>query len=128
MVSLTKRRGDKGEKIARDYLENYGFTFVQSNYRSKYGEIDAIFKDKDHIVFIETKTRKFGTKMSGIEAVNYRKKEKIIKTACVYFQEAGLDMQPRFDVVEVLMDRDDKPKIINYIKNAFNMEVDYAPF
>lgn len=128
MINLTKNRGDKGEKVVKDYLKNCGFTFVKSNYRSKYGEIDAIFKDKDYIVFVETKTRKFGTKMRGVEAVNYRKKERIMRTACVYFQEMGLDMQPRFDVAEVLMDNDDKPKKIIYIKNAFGAEGDYAPF
>lgn len=49
--------GEKGEKIARLYLQNKGYKVLGRNYRAKFGEIDLIAKDLDDtLVFIEVKS------------------------------------------------------------------------
>ena len=42
----TKYLGDKGEILAREYLVRHGYTVVDHNFRSRYGEIDLIARKK----------------------------------------------------------------------------------
>lgn len=116
----TKEIGDFGETAACQYLEKNGCSVLKRNYHCRTGEIDIIAKDGETIVFCEVKTRlskAFGT--PG-EFVDYKKQEKIIKTALYYLGRDDIDM--RFDVVEVMY------RIcgdcfavteINHIKSAF---------
>ena len=70
--------GTKGEDIAVKYLEKIGCQILIRNFRSYYGEIDIIVKDKNEYVFCRgQKTRasdKFG---KPVEAVDNTKKKSI---------------------------------------------------
>ena len=94
--------GQKGEKVASQYLEKMGYTIVSRNYKSSYGEIDIIAKDKNELVFVEVKTRcskKYG---EAREAVNEPKKKHIKKAATYYIYKHRLENELiRFDVMEV---------------------------
>ncbi len=116
----TKEIGDFGEKAAGEFLENAGLKLVRKNFHSPMGEIDIIAKEGETLVFVEVKTRL--TKNYGLpsEFVDFRKQEKIIKTALFYTKRDDVDM--RFDVVEVIYTpKGDTPVAveINHIKNAF---------
>lgn len=52
--------GTLGEKIAKKYLIGTGYRFVDSNYRTRRGEIDLIMKLRGEVVFVEVKTRRHG--------------------------------------------------------------------
>ena len=52
-----KSFGNRGEYLARLFLEEKGFVFIRANYRTKHGEIDLIMQENDEIVFVEVKTR-----------------------------------------------------------------------
>lgn len=116
----TKQIGDFGENEACKYLESQGIKVLKRNYHERGGEIDIIAKDGETIVFAEVKTRaskEFGT---PAEFVNYKKQEKILRTAIGYLGTDDANM--RFDVIEVMY----KPKgetllvtEINHIKEAF---------
>ena len=97
-----KTLGDQGEAYAADYLRQNGYRILTRNYRTKVGEIDLIADDHGTLVFIEVKTRRsvrFGT---PAEAVNYKKKQKIIQTAYWYLYEQRRENTIcRFDVLEV---------------------------
>ncbi len=116
----TREIGNFGEDKACEYLEKNGIHVVKRNYHARVGEIDIIAKDGATIVFAEVKTRstkKFGT--PG-EFVDFRKQEKIIKTAIYYLGCDDIDM--RFDVIEVMYRQaGDTIAVteINHIKNAF---------
>lgn len=99
------------------------------NFHSKYGEIDIIAKNDKYIVFVEVKTRKQFSIVSPAGAVTKSKRNKIIKTAFVYMESNIINMQPRFDVIEITT-KDDGAKIksINHIENAFCQEEEYAAF
>lgn len=114
--------GKLGEEATQEYLLNKGFALVDSNYHSRYGEIDIICEDDKYIVFVEVKTRKNGSLVRGIHAVNIPKREKIIKTALMYFSEYGVVKQPRFDVAEVIVNKKGECEKINYYENAFDTE------
>lgn len=95
--------GELGEKLAKRFLEERGYTIVCQNFRTKQGEIDIIARDKDKIiVFVEVKTRtslEFG---NPAEAVDKNKMRHIINTARYYLHINKLeDNTMRFDIIEV---------------------------
>ena len=111
-----KEKGDLGEKIALKYLLLKGAILIEKNYRTKLGEIDIIVKIKNELVFVEVKSRnsiRFGYPS---EAVNFKKKQKIINIAKYYILKNNLYSIPvRFDVIEIYLNQ----KKINHIINAF---------
>lgn len=96
--------GTKYEQEAADYLINVGFEILEMNFRCKLGEIDIIAKKNDYIHFIEVKYRKSSRYGYPVEAVDYRKRRKICKTAMYYICKNGLsDNQcASFDVLSIL--------------------------
>lgn len=102
--SVAKKRGDIGEQLATDYLINHGYTILNRNFHSSFGELDIVAK-KDHILaIVEVKARKMGSVAAAREAVSRSKQEKIIKTTAMYMVENAHALQPRFDVIEIYFD------------------------
>ena len=93
--------GRAGENAALEMFLKNGFELVARNYQTKYGEIDLIVKDKKYLVFAEVKTRTNASSMSGCYAVNFRKKQKLIKTFFVYLKTHHNNLQPRIDVIDI---------------------------
>lgn len=113
--------GALGEKEAMRYLVSNGYDILSRNFRvGRMGELDIVGKDGDAICFIEVKTRsstRFGT---PAQAVVGSKQATIKRLAMVYLQRCNLADSPvRFDVVELLMDREGNVKEFQLIKNAF---------
>jgi putative endonuclease len=50
--------GKIGENITRSFLVKHGFSVLDVNYRTRYGEIDVIAKKDNKIRFIEVKSIK----------------------------------------------------------------------
>lgn len=115
-----KSLGIYGEKAAIKFLEDEGYKVLAKNYRCKIGEIDIIAADGDTLSFIEVKTRSSNQYGRPCEAVNYNKQIKIVKTALHYINRNNLTQwMSRFDIVEILIETDDRINSINLIKNAF---------
>ncbi len=112
------RLGRLGEDLASRYLEKNNYTIVKRNYRTDYGEIDIIAKNRDFLVFIEVKTRRNKTYGEAAEAVNFKKQNKILNTSLIYLSETSEELQVRYDVIEVYIIG--KKPIINHFENAFN--------
>lgn len=118
MVSR-KRIGEIGEVAARRYLETIGYRIVDTNFRTRVGEIDLIAYDDAVLAFIEVKTRRNTRCGSPGEAVDWKKRKKINKVALVYMSKNRLfDRQVRFDVVEIIIENN-HIKLISLIKDAF---------
>ena len=47
--------GRKGENKAKNYLKRRGYQILETNYRTKAGELDLIAKEKDCLIFVEVK-------------------------------------------------------------------------
>jgi putative endonuclease len=110
--------GKIGEKLALKHLKRHGYKILEQNYKSRYGEIDIIAKNKGVLAFIEVRTRKSMEFMRPEESVNIRKQRQITKVALDYLSTRNMqDTDCRFDVVAITFD-DKKPKI-ELIKNAF---------
>lgn len=111
--------GRLGEEAVCRYLEDQGYKITARNYRIKGGEIDIIAQNPDYIAFVEVKTRKPDSLASGFDAVNKRKKGLIIRAASDYCCKHPNVLQPRFDVAQVIADKD-KVLSIDYIQNAYD--------
>lgn len=128
-IMTNKEIGTYGEQRAKNYLLKNGYEIVDSNYHSRFGEIDIIAVKKNIIAFVEVKTRSDGSMVKPVEAVNLKKAEKIIKTAHMYMTEKKINLQPRFDICEVTFNScEESFRVIGYTKNAFLQEGDYAIF
>ena len=117
------QNGMLGEQYAAEQLRKKGYQIVAANFRCRFGEIDIIAQNKTTIAFVEVKTRTEGALYSPREAVDYFKQQKCVKTAQFYLVNNPSELQPRFDVSEILLLKDTKKpevKIHNYIENAFS--------
>ena len=115
----TRQRGDNVELFAQNHLKKQGLTLVEKNFNSRFGEIDLIMLDNSTLVFVEVRFRANTSYGSGAETVNFRKQQKIIKTAQLYLQ-ANKKMQQRdcrFDVVSVTLAAQEP--LIEWHQNAF---------
>lgn len=109
--------GNEYEDRAVRYLENSGYVIVERNFYCKQGEVDIIAKDKEYLVFVEVKYRRDTKKGYPTEAVNYRKKQRIIKAVKYYLYKNRYDNQSvRFDVISITGNE------IELIKDAFWIE------
>ena len=122
MKAFNKDIGKFGEEIAENFLKNLNYRIIEKNFRCKCGEIDLIVASKDYICFIEVKTR-YGINF-GIpaESVTIYKQHKIYKTAQVYILKKNIiNSNFRFDVIEVLLNRDNNDFLVNHIEDAFQL-------
>ena len=131
-MSDKQEKGKLGEDAVCAELEKRGHTLIARNYHKRTGEIDIISAVGNNIVFTEVKTRKLGAQVSGLEAVNFTKKKKIVLTADAYLTENPQILQNypfvRYDIAEVWITSGADPRIarINIVENAFDTEGIYT--
>ena len=65
--------GLAGEHLAERELERHGLRIVARNVRTRFGEIDLICRDARGYAFVEVKTRRAGSFVAAVEAVDARK-------------------------------------------------------
>ncbi len=83
---MNKREvGFKYENVAKEYLILQGLVFVESNFYTKFGEIDLIFFEKSSqtLVFVEVKYRRNDFFGSAIEMVTEEKQNRIFSSSQV---------------------------------------------
>ncbi len=93
--------GSWGEVLAVRYLRRKRFTVEAVGYRSRFGEIDIIARNKEFLVFVEVKLRKSDNFAEAMEFVDSRKQDRLRTTASVYLSQNPTALQPRFDVIEI---------------------------
>lgn len=109
--------GKRGEDLAAHFLVKEGYTILERNFHSRYGEIDIIAGIDDFIVFVEVKYRKNDIHSTPSMAVNLTKQEKMKTTALHYIGANDItDKDFRFDIIEITGRHEYK---INHIENAF---------
>ncbi|MFQ3548926.1 MAG: YraN family protein [Armatimonadota bacterium] len=122
MCSSKSKLGLSAEILASSYLAEIGYKIIDSNYHSRYGEIDIIANENENLVFVEVRCRRTNTYGSPIESITNKKKNNIILTAQDYIEKKQLyDMPCRFDVVEVTSN-EGKLSIKEVVKDAFTLD------
>lgn len=102
------------------YLRKKGYTILEHNYHSRFGEVDIIAENDKYLIFVEVKMRGENSLYTPREAVDSYKQKKIIATAGAYIAQYKIGLQPRFDVIEVYMSNK-KIKSIKHLENAFQL-------
>jgi putative endonuclease len=125
---LTKKRlfddsnqlGRWGEKRCEKFLKRKGLHFLVRNYTCPAGELDLIMVDTDSsIVFVEVKTRTNEEFTPAETAVNFKKQQKLSKTARYFLAEYNIKNRPyRFDIVTIVLNETGRETISHY-PNAF---------
>ena len=111
--------GKAGEAMAADYLIRSGYRILECNYRCPIGEIDLVAREKDHLVFVEVKTRKSGAMGYPEQAVGVAKQKKMSRLALWYLRDKNIaDAAVRFDVVAIRLLPSGND--IRLIRNAFD--------
>lgn len=112
--------GKMAEIKAADYLRKKKYTLVDANYTCRFGEIDLVVTNKKYIVFVEVKMRNENSIAQPREFVDEYKQRKMISTASLYLLQNKTQLQPRFDIVEVIC-KDNKIKSLKHLENAFTL-------
>ena len=120
-VFSKKQTGDAGEDRCVKYLKKHGYKILCRNFRRPCGEIDIIAENREVLAFVEVKTRQLNPLTQPYEAVDFKKRRRIINTARLYLAENEPEKFCRFDVCEIIVDKNTLKTIrINYIEGAFD--------
>ena len=104
--------GSRGEEIAANHLRRSGYTILQRNVKSRFGEIDIVANHGDVLCFVEVKTRRNESFGDGAMAVTRSKQKQIEKASVDFARKHGLlDADCRFDVVAVTLPPQGEPTI-----------------
>jgi putative endonuclease len=128
--------GRWGEALAADYLVNQGYTILDRNARTSYGEIDLIARQIEGnsldqpagggssefaTVFVEVKTRSSGAFGLPEEAVTKRKQAHMLAAAQAYLQQhPELEGNWRIDVIAIQRFDPNNPPTILHFENAIS--------
>ncbi len=115
-MSESHSLGKKGEALAADHLQKEGYKIRHRNWVSGRNEVDIVAENKDHIVFVEVKTR--SEEPDDLrDIVPPAKQKTLVYIADSYIRRYGLDKESRFDVI-LITGEEDNPKV-NHIEEAF---------
>lgn len=108
-----------GENLDAKYLESLGYTILERNFRYRLGEIDIVAEYEGHLVICEVKSRSSG-KIDLSHSATLAKHTKLRKLYEVFVTRHPnkLKMQPRFDVISIIFQKNDAPEL-EHISNAF---------
>lgn len=113
--------GATGEKIAINFLRSKGYDILESNWSTRFGELDIIAQRAELLVFVEVKTRRAPDTEAALEAVTPAKRERMLKAVYQYLHEHDIDPDSRWrmDVIAVAIARDGRPRI-DHVEDAFD--------
>jgi putative endonuclease len=111
--------GAYGERVAVRYLTERGMVLLDRNWRCRSGELDAVLRDGDDIVFVEVKTRRSGRFGTPAEALVPAKVVRLRQAAAQWLAQSGVrPREVRFDVVSVLPQAAG-PATVEHLRGAF---------
>jgi putative endonuclease len=107
MASMSAARqtfGRLGEALAARWLEARGWRVLDRRYRVGHRDIDLVVERGDTVAFVEVKARHSAELGDPIEAVNWRKRNDLARSAAVWIDRRGAGERVfRFDVIGVLV-------------------------
>ena len=120
-----RRLGDLGERLARDHLRRAGYDVLDTNFRTRQGELDVVATDSATLVFCEVKTRVSGGRSgpaSPLEAIGPIKQRRLRRLAAEWLSRSGRIRgapELRFDAIGVLVNPRGELLALEHVENAF---------
>ena len=113
--------GKRGETIAAQYLLEKGYTILEANWRSPYGEIDLITSQDGMITFVEVKTRASKSLGPPEISITPRKLEHLRNSAECYIQQHPEAPNTwRIDAIAIQLRAGDHIPIIVHFENVIS--------
>ncbi len=106
--------------MAKKYLEKKGYRIVEQNYKTKYGEIDLVARQKEQLVFVEVRTKIGENFGSPEETINRKKLGKLWGNALAYAAKAKWKGACRVDAVCIVLKQDYAVDRLNHYENIIN--------
>jgi putative endonuclease len=112
--------GRYGEKAAASWLRSRRCKVLARNFKApRGGEVDIVARHGPLLLFVEVKTRREGSVIRPLDAVDRHKQRLIERGANEWLRRLGTrSIRWRFDVIEVYLE-DRKVPRINHIRDAF---------
>jgi putative endonuclease len=123
--------GRLGEDLAVSHLRRLGFTLLQRNARTRYGEIDVIAFDGRTLVFAEVKTRRIrgsprkrsGPEEQPLAGLRRRQRARLRRLATAWLYDET-HVRPaahtiRFDAIGVTVDARDALVRLDHVEGAW---------
>lgn len=117
-MRMQNELGRKGEDMAVNWLEKEGYTIRERNYRFGKAEIDIIAQKDGILAVVEVKMRRSGHLRSLADAVNLKKRSRLIKAADHFVIINKLDIEVRFDIILILHSKD--KYTLEHLETAFS--------
>jgi putative endonuclease len=111
------KKGNKGEKLAAEFLQKKGFEVVARNYRFRRAEIDLIVRRDNWIIFVEVKTRSSSSYGEPEEFVDDHKTRNVFDAAEEYIYSTDWHGHIRFDIISVKLGHEIE---IEHFEDAIN--------
>jgi putative endonuclease len=118
--------GANGEELARRHLEARGFTLLDTNFRTRHGELDLVVADRRHLVFCEVKTRVLAGspgELGPFAAIGSRKRRQLRLMAREWLAQRAADgprpPELRFDAIGIAFDRRGRLLSLDHLEGAF---------
>lgn len=99
---MSRAVGDRGEEKAVEYLQKEGFTMVDRNVSSRFGEIDIIAMKNEILHFVEVKSS-YSYEIA-VQNITPTKMKRFLRTVDVYMKKHRLDIVYSIDAVIVTSD------------------------
>lgn len=110
-TTTTKSTGNRGERIARQFLESKGYVILECNWRSSTLEIDIICSKDEFLIFVEVKYRKDNKYVEPVESISEDKMRNLSIAAGRYVEENNYTGSIRFDAIGIRPDKEGHYKI-----------------
>lgn len=118
MTKQTMEFGLQGERVAERWLLMRGWRVLQRRYRSGHRDIDLIAKRDNLVAFVEVKARSGNEFGDPVEAVNWKKRNELVRSASTWIDRHGRSGEVyRFDVIGVLVSGERVR--VRHVENAF---------
>ncbi len=111
--------GRLGESLAGAFLKNKGYTILEKNWRTPYGEIDLVARQAEAVVFVEVKTRSSPALGPPEISITPRKAGHMRSAAEYYIQQhPNLHADWRIDLITIQLQPGQAPALIDHFENV----------
>lgn len=120
MSHETQELGELGERMAAVWLTRRGWTVVGRRFRFGHRDIDLVARRGSEVAFVEVKARRGTVFGDPVEAVDWRKRRELQRSARCWIHRHGQPGEAyRFDVIGVLISG--RRARVRHVENAFGL-------
>jgi putative endonuclease len=118
MSAARQELGAWGERVAERWLRQAGWRILDRRFRSGHRDVDLVAERGGMVAFVEVKARRRLDGGDPVEAVGWRKRRELERSAQVWVSRRGRPhFAYRFDVIGVL--RTGERVLVRHVENAF---------